>query len=188
MKQAGIEAVLGSLPEVEKRSSLREIVGAEVRAASENFPGALRETMLHRLPFQGADDSEANGGGDQRAEVIEEKKFAGGFAADFKNPGDSAKNGSEMSARNGQRGKVEDAGGGGKESTTLQAAGAIGDMITGERIAELIEFRQSRRLEMGGVHQGQAGMSELLKAGFEEGSQVGGVLHFAVLPGGFQAG
>jgi hypothetical protein len=82
----------------------------------------------------------------------------------------------------------------------LEAAGAVGDVVGEEGVAEVVQLEKVRERKIkiririkikrgGGVDGGyewERGVTELGEAGFEPGSKFGGVFEFAVLPGGFE--
>jgi len=55
-----------------------------------------------------------------------------------------------------------------EKSFALRAAGAIGDVITRERVAQLIKFFQAARFIVSRNDEGQRGVAELVKAGLNE--------------------
>ena len=83
---------------------------------------------------------------------------------------------------------VEDPFHGGRKCSSLRAAGAIGDMVRGKGVAQLIEFGESTRFIVRGRDERQRSMAKLLQARFDEGNELLAVAHFAMLPGGFESG
>ena len=90
-------------------------------------------------------------------------------------------------AQFGKFGILVDSFTGREEGCPLAPAGAIGDMIAEECIAETVEFGESVRIVSSGYDERQLAMSGLFQACFGEGQQFFFVPHPAVLPRGFEA-
>jgi hypothetical protein len=121
--------------------------------------------------------------------MLEEKQPAGGLQGNLKMAGQRAENRRKVSERGGCLclcHDSEDADGGGKQRPSLSPAGAVGDVVCGERIAEAIQFSQPFRGLVGGRYKRERRPAQLLKAGLQERNETGFRIHLALLPGCFE--
>ena len=76
----------------------------------------------------------------------------------------------------------EDALGRREQGLALEAAGAVGDVVRGEGVAQAVQRDEPVRSAMGGFHERQGGTAQLAEAGFEERCQVRAAAQLAMLP------
>ncbi len=148
--------------------------------------------MLQCLRFHGADDVEPDRRRESAAQMIEEEHPSRRVARNIEPAEARAEDGSEVSESEfevwSSEFDVEDPFHGGRKCSSLRAAGAIGDMVRGKGVAQLIEFGESTRFIVRGRDERQRSMAKLLQARFDEGNELLAVAHFAMLPGGFESG
>ena len=167
---------------------MREVVQGEVDGVGGDLGGGSAELELEALGFEGADDSEADGGGEQAAEVLVEEKMGGGVGGDGKLAEEETVDGGEMAGMGGWRGVgakgVRECS---PKGAALQAAGAVGDVIGQPGVAVTIQIGEAGGFPMGRHDEGEGGGGGLEKVGLEKGFEVGAVRDFAELPSGLDA-
>lgn len=187
MEEARVEAVLDALEEVEQGSGLGEAVEGQTGGLGGETGGGVGESELDGLGFEGADDAEADGGGDESAEVLEQEEMGGGIGGEAEVGEEDAEGRGEVAGLRGRRGVGEEGvSEGGPEGAALDAAGAVGDVVGGPDVAMPVEFGEVGGFLVGRHHEGEGGGEGLAQTGFEERSEVTAIGDFAELPGGFE--
>ena len=74
LKQSRVKPVLRALPEIQQRRGLGESSRVNDSHRHRIASACGREAMLQRLRFHRADDVQAHGGGEQAAQMMEEKQ------------------------------------------------------------------------------------------------------------------
>ena len=134
--------------------------------------------MLDGLPFHRADDAEPDGGADPAAQLREDKKPGHGKSFESQPGGDGPEDRREVAGSVGfQNGRTQllqfiqakrpfcrr------QQGAALGAAGAVGDVVGGEGIAERVDCGEVIGLGKGGVDEGQGTLGKLSQGGFEKG-------------------
>jgi len=162
---------------------LGEVFQVEVGGAGGDLGGGAAELELEALGFKRAEDAEADGRGEQAAEVLVEEEVGGGFGRDGELTEEEAVDGSEVTGVGRRRGFGEEGvGEGGPEGAALEAAGSVRDVIGEPGVAVLVQLREAGRFPMGHHDEGEGGGGGLEKVGLEKGFEVVAVRDFAQLP------
>jgi len=122
-----------------------------MNAAGKYLPRSGRQAVLEGLRLHGADDAQPDGGGNQRAQMLEEKKVGRTHPRQAEPAGSAAKYRREVPE--GQRVvcQTESFFHHHQESAALRAAGAVGHMISEKGVGQAIQFRSLfRRVMRGG--------------------------------------
>lgn len=197
LEQSGVKSVLRRLPEVVQGLGLSGVLGLQSGAAGQHVLSMDRELKLERLRLHWPDDPEPHAGGQQPAQVGEEKQTLGFQEIEPKHSEDGTKTGGKMSRGIRRYPAAVDesleprlakhAARCGPKGAPLSAARAVGDVIGGEGVAPVIELREARWIPLGGRHPGQNRMARLVEAGHEVSTPIIARPDGPVLPRGFNA-
>lgn len=194
---------MGALEEFDEWCRLRGVVRIEIGESGAGSLGGFGELELQGLGLHWADEVQADGGGEQAAEMVEEKGAGSGVGGDAKASEDMSEGRSEVRmgwgcpGAAGSGGKSaggrtggwlgEDAAHGAEEGSALKPAGSIGDVIGQERVILEIEVVERTGGTMGREDERQGAASGLNERVFEKGPQRGPGGDFTVLEGGFES-
>lgn len=188
MEEARVEAVLGALPQIQEGRGLGEVVESQAWGARGEGGGERAELALNALGFKRSNDAEAHSGGDQASEVLKQEEVGGDVERNGQLAEERAEERREVAGlRGGWAVGEEGVGDGGPEGAALESAGAIGDVVGGPGVGELVEFGQAIRFAMADGDQGEGGGGGLSETGFEEAGELGATVDFTELPGGFES-
>ncbi len=74
-----------------------------------------------------------------------------------------------------------------EESAALGAAGAVGNMVEGETLAQKIELDEPGRIGVGRGHEWKRASAKLAQACLEKALQIRAISQFTMMPGSFKS-
>lgn len=83
MEEPGVQPVLGALPQLQERRSLRDVIQGESSAPGKNLLSTERQPVLQRLRLHRTDDAKPHRGGGESPQMVEKINVPGVVAADF---------------------------------------------------------------------------------------------------------
>lgn len=195
LKESGVEAVLGALKQIQQRRGLGDVVERDLAELRGGVRGRPCQPALNPLPFHRTNYAEPDGSADPAAQLGKDEEPGRGLRVEAKQPGNATEDRREMTGQlvllnQGphftQPIPAEAALGRGQQRPALPSAGAVGDVIGREGIAEFIQFSELLDAGKAGANKNEGAMRELFEGSFEKVGQIASATHFAVLPGGFE--
>jgi len=161
----------------------------------EHLLSARSKAVLQSLSFQRPNDAQAHGTGHHSAQVQKKKQPAGHHELYVEGARSESESRSQMAiwglrragaAARLQLGQGENTFGGSEKSSSLRTAGAFGDMIEQEALAQQIQLEQPGRLAVSRGHERERSPTELAQTCFNKGVQFNAISHFTMMPGSFK--
>src|SRR5690349_8664630 len=96
LEKPRVQAIMSSLPQIEERRDLGDFINVEVVAGLQYLLGARPKPLLQSLSLQRADNPQTHRGGNQAAQVPEERQSASRGKARLQPPSDNAEEWGQM--------------------------------------------------------------------------------------------
>ena len=187
LKKPRVKAVLGTLPQLEQGSRLRQIFQCHSQTLFDGFFRDLDQLMLDGLSFHWPNNVQSNRGTNYAAKMQKHEKPKSFLAGQSQIPHHHAKRGSQVTERNPTDGAGKYSLRCRQQGLALCPAGSVGHMIGGERIANLIQFLETLRFGMPHIDQRQSRASDLPQTGGQPFLEFAAIPDLTVLPRRFKA-